>query len=327
MEMEQSLGACVRGSTGLHAEKTVGYHYEEPVREVVTRLRMFPLARHGAQHLLRQEVEVWPEPTHRRSYRDAFGNEVREFAHARIEKQLQFAVRVWTEHRPSRGRTRGACGGLYPSLADSGASPFLTLTSLVDGSEEIEQRAREFTTEFADPRARVEAIFRWLYRTMRFQSGVTAIDTPASAALAGRVGVCQDYTHVMLALCRASGIPARYASGFIPGEGYMHAWVEVLLGDAGGRNARWIGFDPTHNRPTDHHYLTVATGRDYTDISPISGSFYGSAPGRLQTWTRTITQSPIPGLRIAPSPTGAAPVVTDRMPDGNIAVIQHGYSC
>jgi transglutaminase-like putative cysteine protease len=128
---------------------------------------------------------------------------------------------------------------------------------------------------------------------MQFSVGVTDVETPASVALAGKGGVCQDYAHIMLAICRACGIPARYVSGFIPGEGYMHAWVEALVADTPGGAPHWMSFDPTHDRRPDRQYLAVAMGRDYADVSPVTGSFYGSAPGRLTSWAETIWQSPM----------------------------------
>jgi transglutaminase-like putative cysteine protease len=123
---------------------------------------------------------------------------------------------------------------------------------------------------------------------MRFEAGATDVSTPASVALAGKRGVCQDFSHVMLALCRQMGIAARYVSGFIPGEGYMHAWIEALVSETADGDAHWVGFDPTHNRRADSQYLTVALGRDYADVSPVTGTFYGSAPGRLISWSETI---------------------------------------
>jgi transglutaminase-like putative cysteine protease len=95
--------------------------------------------------------------------------------------------------------------------------------------------------------------------------------------LATRRGVCQDYAHAMLALCRVQGIPARYVSGYfhnverLPGEiEASHAWVETLLPGYG-----WKGFDPTHDRIVDTRYIRLATGRDYGDIRPVSGTFRG----------------------------------------------------
>jgi transglutaminase-like putative cysteine protease len=83
----------------------------------------------------------------------------------------------------------------------------------------------------------------------------------------------------MLSLCRLIGLPARYVSGHLLGEGGTHAWVEVLAPDGGG-GAVACGFDPTHGRRTGVRYVTVAFGRDYRDVAPTSGTYVGGA-GRL----------------------------------------------
>jgi transglutaminase-like putative cysteine protease len=108
---------------------------------------------------------------------------------------------------------------------------------------------------------------------------VTSVATTAAEALAVGRGVCQDSAHVMLALCRAVGLPARYVSGHLLGEGGTHAWVEVVLADAAG--ARAVAFDPCNGRRAGREYLTVATGRDYTDVAPTSGTYVGAARGTL----------------------------------------------
>ena len=105
--------------------------------------------------------------------------------------------------------------------------------------------------------------------------------TTAAQALAAGHGVCQDYAHLMLALCRLLGIPARYVSGHLVGEGGgTHAWVEVLQ-PVPGPAVEILAWDPTHDRPADLRYLTVAVGRDYHDVAPVSGTYCGSDPGRL----------------------------------------------
>jgi transglutaminase-like putative cysteine protease len=127
----------------------------------------------------------------------------------------------------------------------------------------------------------------WTHRAMRYQFDVTSVHTTAADALAGGLGVCQDFSHIMLALCRAGGIPARYVSGHLLGEGGSHAWVEALITDRiGSRTA--VAFDPTHDRPAGNNYLTVAVGRDYTDVAPTSGWFEGNCPGLLSTTKRLV---------------------------------------
>ncbi len=109
--------------------------------------------------------------------------------------------------------------------------------------------------------------------------GATDVGTIASDALAARRGVCQDYTHVMLAALRILGIPARYTSGYFHlrsdggevGGQASHAWVEAWFPERG-----WVGVDPTNDRVVDERYIRVAYGRDYADVAPIKGSYRGA---------------------------------------------------
>lgn len=89
-------------------------------------------------------------------------------------------------------------------------------------------------------------------------------------------GVCQDESHVMIALCRLSGITARYVAGFLYGEGESHAWVEVL------HDGHWYGLDPTNAIPAGEKHIRIAVGRDVGDCPMNSGIFYGSADQTIQ---------------------------------------------
>ena len=118
---------------------------------------------------------------------------------------------------------------------------------------------------------------RHIYKTFKYESNSTSVNTRMISALRERRGVCQDFAHVMIAICRTQGIPARYVSGYFFNDSRKadepeasHAWVEVYLPHFG-----WKGFDPTHDRESDERYIKLAVGRDYADIRPISGSFRG----------------------------------------------------
>lgn len=97
----------------------------------------------------------------------------------------------------------------------------------------------------------------------------TSTNTPAAEVMRTRRGVCQDYAHVFIALCRQSALPARYVCGFLEGTGQTHAWAEVHDG------YRWIGVDPTHNRLIEYGYVKVAHGRDASDCDVIRGMYGG----------------------------------------------------
>lgn len=121
----------------------------------------------------------------------------------------------------------------------------------------------------ATPVERATVIMHEVYAAFSYTPGSTTIRTTAEEALAQGKGVCQDYAHVMLAVCRHSGLLARYIAGMLDGEGATHAWMEVY------QDGRWIGLDPTHDRLVDDNYITIAHGRDYRDCMLDIGIFSG----------------------------------------------------
>jgi transglutaminase-like putative cysteine protease len=108
--------------------------------------------------------------------------------------------------------------------------------------------------------------------------GSTLVSSTLQEILDRRVGVCQDFAHVLIALARQLGWPARYVSGYLvpeaESEGYSHAWVEI-----GSSDGRWLGLDPTHKNQTGDWHVAVAVGRDYSDVSPLRGIFVSESPG------------------------------------------------
>ena len=122
-------------------------------------------------------------------------------------------------------------------------------------------------------------INEFIYDNCRYLSGVTTVDTTSEDFFEGRTGVCQDFAHLMLALCRSLGIPARYVSGYLydPSRGHLrgahesHAWIEAYIPGHG-----WQGFDPTNRQVVNECYITLAVGRDYDDAAPVKGSYVGA---------------------------------------------------
>jgi transglutaminase-like putative cysteine protease len=138
-----------------------------------------------------------------------------------------------------------------------------------------------------------------VHGTFAYRTGATGVATRATDALALRAGVCQDFAHVMLGLCRCIGIPARYVSGYFlnndrkPGESEAsHAWVEVFIPGHG-----WAAYDPTHARTADERYVKVAVGRDYADIRPVSGTYRGAKTRELRVEVE-VRQAPTVALRL-----------------------------
>jgi transglutaminase-like putative cysteine protease len=129
---------------------------------------------------------------------------------------------------------------------------------------------------------------------------VTDVSTPVLEALEMRKGVCQDFAHIMLACLRSLGLPARYVSGYLlteppagqarlVGSDASHAWVSVYLPGQVSPGT-WTDLDPTNNRAPGEDYVTVATGRDYSDVTPMRGVLHGGARHRLHV---AVTVTPV----------------------------------
>ncbi len=115
-----------------------------------------------------------------------------------------------------------------------------------------------------------------LYQDIRYVPGATDVHTTAEDAMTQREGVCQDYSHILIALCRLEHIPARYVVGMLEGEGASHAWVEYY--DQG----YWYALDPTNNLIVEDSHIKISHGRDYKDCLINQGVFTGRA-GQRQT--------------------------------------------
>ncbi|RMH08551.1 MAG: hypothetical protein D6704_02890 [Nitrospirae bacterium] len=269
------------------------YHYDSPVMQVRTLMRLAPPQHYGRQRRLDLRWHMDP-PADYRHFTDAFGNLVWQLDHARIEKEIACTVEMRVETRAFY-HTDGILSlqGIALHESDCTVEPaeFLQLTPLVNRSEALFQVAKRMRARGLPPLELAESILHQVHVHMRYQPGTTHVGTTAAEAFAQGAGVCQDYAHVMLALCRLAGLPARYVSGYLPGEGQMHAWVEVLVSSSQQQFPFWVPFDPTHQRRCDERYITVAIGRDYQDIAPTSGYYSGDAQNRLDVMVSVTMES------------------------------------
>jgi transglutaminase-like putative cysteine protease len=140
-----------------------------------------------------------------------------------------------------------------------------------------------------DPLSLLRELNTALYETFEYEPQVTTVDSPIDHALEARRGVCQDFAHILLALVRRVGIPARYVSGYLYYQkdtdrstpDASHAWIEALLPPYG-----WVGFDPTNNLLAAERHIRVGVGRDYNDVPPTKGVYKGQATSTLSVEVR-----------------------------------------
>lgn len=145
---------------------------------------------------------------------------------------------------------------------------YLTPTRLTTCTPDMLDTARRLMPQ-ASVFSRAEALMHAVHSHIAYTPCHTTTDTTAAQVWVDPRGVCQDYAHALLALCRAAGLHARYANGLLPGEGQTHAWVEVSDGTV------WLPFDPTHDIRPEWGYLKIAHGRDADDCPTNRGRFYG----------------------------------------------------
>ena len=130
--------------------------------------------------------------------------------------------------------------------------------------------ARQFSfSDDATALDKASAFMTKLYSSYQYVQGVTDIHTTAEQAMALGQGVCQDYSHILLSLCRLEKIPSRYVVGMLMGEGLSHAWVEICS------DGHWIALDPTNNLIVDDQDIRISVGRDYRDCIVNQGVFTG----------------------------------------------------
>jgi len=255
------------------------YEYPEPIRDLNHRLVVIPPERFGDQRRLRHELSVDAEGARLEDRKDRFGNVIIDVFAPRVSNAIEFTAEVSVE-RHAAEPNRLADGWL--------ADGYLLEPSALTAADECILRAAETLASSAEwglPLA--DRINDWVYQSMTYQYGVTGVRTTAAEALALGSGVCQDYAHVMLAVTRACGLPSRYISGHLLGEGGSHAWVEVVLPTKDGTgDAIASTFDPTHASRGGLNYVTIAVGSDYSDVAPTSGTYLSAASGRLFTRKR-----------------------------------------
>jgi transglutaminase-like putative cysteine protease len=288
----------------LHVQHETTYHYAPAVKTAHHMAHLRPVD-HAHQRLLRHNLEIDPEPAQRGETVDWYGNTRAFFslqeAHQRLRVVADSLVSTSALTPPDtslpweqvRERMRYHRGAAYDPAAEFVfASPYVprhdeflayALPSFTPGRPVLEAAQ--------DLMARVHADFE-------YESEATDASTPALEAFGLRKGVCQDFAHIMLACLRTLCLPARYVSGYVlttppPGQPRLlgadasHAWVSVYLpaaadGEGATAAGAWTDLDPTNNRAPGEDYVTLAIGRDYSDLSPVRGVIHGGARHTLR---------------------------------------------
>lgn len=264
------------------------FSYEQTIPGCVMLARLCPFNERGQRlHAfgIRIEPEVAPVPSE-----DGFGNLCHLFTiHSRHDRAtLRSSAVVETADPPAlpdrmeaadwdRLAAAARAPGLWTWLAPS---RFARPSPALDGFLK-----RNNIRPGPDPLSTLLETCGALCRLFTYAPGATTVDSEIDVILESGKGVCQDYTHVMIALARSWGIPSRYVSGYLhlegvsgeqTPEGASHAWAEFWLPDLG-----WFGLDPTNNTRADHRHVRIAHGRDYDDAAPTRGAVLAGDAARV----------------------------------------------
>lgn len=250
----------------LKIEHRSEYSYDSPVQYGLQRLHQTPPSRNG------QTVTSWRTTLkgarEEVSYNDHFNNPT-SLISLEPDTQLIEIISSGTVETLDIAGVVGKHTDFTPLWL------FMRETALTRSTPAIRALARDVTGD--DDTARMHRLLALIAERVKYTVGSTDVTTSADEALKAGTGVCQDHTHIFLAVARVLGVPARYVSGFLMMEGQTqqaasHAWAEVYLDNLG-----WVGFDASNGISPDERYVCVATGLDYRDAAPISGIRHGFA--------------------------------------------------
>lgn len=262
----------------------LSYDYDAAAGGGRHQVRVLPPTIAGVQRVVAASLSFVPTPSERTDFADFFGNNVTAIAFRDVHDGLdiRMSARV-SVSRPEPGldvspdlqRLREELGAVR-SLAPDAPHHFLAASDHVGIDAAITAYARKSLG--GSTTATAMDLCNRIRRDFTYDGKATTVRTKASDAFTLKRGVCQDFSHIMIAGLRGLGIPAGYVSGFlrtIPPKGKprlegadaMHAWVRVWC----GRDAGWQEFDPTNGMRASNDHITVGYGRDYSDVAPIVG--------------------------------------------------------
>lgn len=272
------------------------YHGSEPVSVGQNQAWLKPRETDW-QTRLAYQLEIHPDPSTSAEREDYFGNTVTQFSFDAGYPSLTVSaisrVEVRGRSRPDAAHTKdweqiaaGLKSNAGPQWLDAAQFRFDSARSA--GAVSLREYARSSFPPRMPILTGVLDLTRRIHREFKYEPQSTTVSTPVDEVFRERRGVCQDFAHVQIAMLRSLGLAARYVSGYLrtlppPGKTRLrgadasHAWLSVYCGDAG-----WVDVDPTNNCLAGTDHVTIAWGRDYSDVPPLKGVFIGGGAHQLK---------------------------------------------
>jgi transglutaminase-like putative cysteine protease len=162
---------------------------------------------------------------------------------------------------------------------------FLQSSRYVELDADAWRLALDATDQQTDLWQAALALMRFVHGFLQYAPNSTTVHTHMRDVIKARRGVCQDYAHLMIGLCRSVKIPARYISGYLATQdaSATHAWLEIFIPSHG-----WRGLDPTHNQQVNETYIKLGHGRDYADVPPVAGNYRGTLDRKMEVEVKIV---------------------------------------
>lgn len=260
------------------------YQYEKPVTESVNEIRIFPY-QCNTQEVLQHDLVITDQPEIL-LFQDYWGNKAGLFSLIHSHKQLIIESKLIVRTTlPSQLQVNFHSS--FSDLQQESATNLLLLELMhpdrIEKQSFIDTICKEVNHSSKSVASVVERSSEFIFNHFKYTKGITNIETTVDEILEHKGGVCQDFAHLLLQILRSLNIPCRYVSGYIcpnkngmRGEGATHAWVEAWIPQFG-----WAGIDPTNNVWVTNTHVKLAAGINFTDCSPVKGTFKGPSRQEL----------------------------------------------
>lgn len=260
------------------------YNYETPVRDSANLIMLYPI-NDEFQRVVSHQLRISGSPAVE-IHTDFFSNQIGTFTNTHPHQQLVIdsILEVETFHRElPTSLSSITWEDVEKTHSDWSFLDFLKQERF-DQLESVQALVQSYRTSNLLPYELATTLSRYVFESFTYQKGITTVETTIDEIWKLRSGVCQDFAHMLLAMLRLCGIPARYVSGYIcpnkkgmRGEGATHAWVEAYLPGFG-----WLGLDPTNNCIANDTHVRLAVGKNFSDCSPVRGTYRGTSNHTLE---------------------------------------------
>ena len=269
-----------------HITHITRYLYQQPINDSANQIMLYPIE-DGLQQVLEHQLKITDNPLVE-TYQDYFDNTVGTFTnpglHTALSINSELVVITHKRNMPLDLVQQKQQWDILQQLRFQ--LPYLDFLLIQQGKAltVIENVVADLRQPEQTPLALAKTLSNYIFTAFTYKPGVTTVETTLDEVWELKSGVCQDFAHLLLVMLKIAGIPARYISGYIcpnkngmRGEGATHAWVEAYIPEFG-----WLGLDPTNNILVEDQHVRLAVGRNFSDCSPVKGTFKGNAEHRLE---------------------------------------------